>query len=91
MPREQLKRALSALQQELESNEQMGPDDRAALLRTAEEIDQALERTSGGGDSDAPGPLARRVSSLIEEFETSHPQFAEILRNVSESLANLGI
>ncbi|MBW2380077.1 MAG: DUF4404 family protein, partial [Deltaproteobacteria bacterium] len=33
----------------------------------------------------------RRISALIENFETSHPKFAEILSSVSESLANLGI
>jgi len=35
--------------------------------------------------------LSKRVTALIEEFETSYPKFADILRSVSESLANLGI
>jgi hypothetical protein len=91
MPREQLKNALGALHQELESSEQIGADDRDALLGAMREIREALDRADTGNKPAAEGPLSRRVSSLIEKFETSHPKFAEILGSVSESLANLGI
>ena len=60
------------------------------LLEAAREIQDALAQ--GAGPSEPPeGPLSGRVSTMIEDFETSHPRFAEILRSVSEALANLGI
>jgi hypothetical protein len=90
MPRQQLQEALTALHDELEAGHEIGADDRQALLKAAHEIQEAL---AGGGEREPSegGALSGRVSSLIEGFETSHPKFADILRSVSEALANLGI
>lgn len=85
MPRQQLKDALRALHDELESDQEIQAEDREALLRAANEIQEALTRD----DVEPPEEetLSGRVSALIEE----HPKFAETLRTVSEALANLGI
>jgi hypothetical protein len=91
MPRRELNEALGALRQELESGDQIGPDDREALVQAMQEIHEALGEAEAGDEPAAGGPLSRRISALIEDFETSHPKFAEILSSVSESLANLGI
>ncbi len=91
MPRQELKQALSALRQELESEEQIGPEDRDALVRAMQEIHEALDQAEPGDEPATGGALSARVSALIEQFETSHPKFAKILSSVSESLANLGI
>jgi hypothetical protein len=91
MPRQQLNEALGALRQELESGEEIGPDDREALVRAMQEIHEALGEAKTGDKAAPGGPLSGRISALIEDFETSHPKFAEILSSVSESLANLGI
>jgi hypothetical protein len=91
MPRQELKDALGALRQELDSGEQIGPDDREALVQAMQEIHEALDQADAGDEPPVGGPLSRRISALIEDFETSHPKFAEILSSVSESLANLGI
>ena len=91
MPRQQLQEALGTLHQELESNEQIGTDDREALLQAMREIQEALSRADTEDEPAEGGALSRRITALIEDFETSHPKFAEILRSVSESLANLGI
>ena len=89
MPRQQLQEALDALHEELEAGHEIGDDDRQALLRAAREIQDALQQDA---PSEPPeGPLSGRVSTMIEDFEVSHPRFAEILRSVSEALANLGI
>lgn len=90
MATQQLKDALDALHRELESGE-VAPEDREALLQAAREIQEAVAQTNPASAEPEAGPLSRRVSSLIEELETSHPRFAEILGNVSEALANLGI
>jgi hypothetical protein len=89
MPREQLKEALGALHEELEAGGELAEEDRAALLKAVEEIRQALAADERPSSDDAP--LSGRVSAMIEEFEATHPKFAEILSNVSEALANLGI
>jgi hypothetical protein len=91
MPRRQLNEALETLHQELEASEQLEDADREALLETMREIQQALHRDDVEGEPRSGGPLSKRISALIEDFETSHPRFAEILSSVSESLANLGI
>lgn len=91
MPRRQLKQALGALHRELESGATIGPDDRAALQQAIREIHDALQRTETESQTEREAPLSKRVSELIESLETSHPRFAEVLRSVSESLANLGI
>ena len=91
MPRQQLSEALEALHRELESTEELGPEDRDALVRAMREIHEALDRSDAEDEPPTGGPLSRRISALIEDLETSHPRFAEILSNVSESLANLGI
>jgi SpoVK/Ycf46/Vps4 family AAA+-type ATPase len=91
MPRQQLNRALAALHQELESGAEIEAEDREALLQAVREIEDALSQGEPGNEPPAGGPLSRRITALIEDFETSHPKFAEILSSVSESLANLGI
>ncbi len=91
MPRQQLNQALVALRRELESGAKIETEDREALLQAAREIEEALDRAEPGEKPAEGGPLSRRITALIEDFETSHPKFAEILSSVSESLANLGI
>jgi uncharacterized protein with von Willebrand factor type A (vWA) domain len=91
MPRQQLHQALEALREALDSDEQIEPAGRKALLEAAEEIHEALERADSGSKRSREEPLSGRVSTMIGDFEASHPRFAEILRSLSESLANLGI
>ncbi len=91
MPRQQLNRALVALHRELESGAAIEAEDREALLQAVREIEEALSHDEPGDRPGEGGPLSKRMTELIEDFEASYPQFTEILRSVSESLANLGI
>ena len=91
MARRQLNEALETLHSELEASEQLEDADREALLETMREIQGALHRDDAEREPTSGGSLSKRISALIEDFETSHPRFAEILSSVSESLANLGI
>ncbi len=90
MPRERLQQALDALHEQLESTEELGTQDREALIEAMEDIRKALSAGTPEAAS-SEGILSRRVYALIEDLESAHPKFADILRNVSESLANLGI
>jgi len=90
MPRRRLQQALDALHKQLDATEELGEQDRAALVETMEEIRDALAR----GEEEplvTEGALGRRVYAMIDDFDNSHPKFAQLLRNLSESLANLGI
>ena len=90
MPRKRLQDALDALHEQLESTEELGAQDREALLEAMEDIGKALS-VGTPEPASSEGALSRRVYALIEDLESSHPKFADMLRNVSESLANLGI
>jgi hypothetical protein len=90
MPRKRLQEALDALHEQLDSTEELGAEDREALIEAMQDIRSALSPS----DAKPPTPdgvLGERVYALIEDLESSHPKFAEVLRNLSESLANLGI
>jgi hypothetical protein len=90
MPRQRLQQVLEALHEELESTEELEREDRDALLGAMQEIREALH---AGGRMSRPreGILSDRVVALVEDLESSHPKLAGLLRNLSESLANLGI
>jgi hypothetical protein len=90
MPRQQLQTALDALHKELDAGHAIGEEDRQALLQAAKEIQDALAEGDAPGDG-SEGALSGRVSTMIEDFEVSHPRFAETLRTLSEALSNLGI
>lgn len=89
MPGKQLQQTLDALHQQLESTDELGGEDRAALAAAIEDIRSAL--SSSDTEPPAEGALGRHILALIEDLETSHPKLADMLRNLSESLANLGI
>ena len=89
MPRKQLQEALDALHEQLGSTEDLGAEDREALVGAMNDIRNALSPDDSAPLAD--GVVSGRIYALIEDLETSHPKFADILRNVSESLANLGI
>ena len=89
MPRKQLQEALDALHEQLESTEELGAEDREALVGAMNDIRNALSPDDSAPLAD--GVVSGRIYALIEDLESSHPKFADILRNVSESLANLGI
>ncbi len=93
MPQEQLQRALTELHEQLGTAETLSDQDRAALVGALKEIQEALERTSDVPASPESGDagLRDRLYGLVEELESAHPKLAEVLHNVSESLANLGI
>ena len=90
MPRKQLQEALSSLHQQLDSTETLEPEDREALLAAMDDIRAALA-AEAPVDATPEGSLSGRVYGMIEDLETAHPKLADLLRNVSESLANLGI
>ena len=90
MPRKQLQEALSSLHEQLESTEALEPEEREALLAAMEDIRAALA-VGAPATATPEGSLSGRVYAMIEDLETAHPKLADLLRNLSESLANLGI
>jgi hypothetical protein len=92
MPREELKRTLESLHEELSRTAEIGPEVRKLLTDVAGDIEQALqqepaETDSGGEDSG----LIDRVNDLGSHFEEQHPKLAQIIGRIADGLSQLGI
>lgn len=90
MARQRLQQVLEALHEQLDSTEELEAEDRDALLQAMQEIRETLEVEDPVARPEE-GALSGRVVALVEDLESSHPTLAGLLRNLSESLANLGI
>ena len=83
-----LQQQLQELRDQLAQQPPLSDDDRAALAALLEEIDQQLTRTSINPPDTS---LVDGVNLAVERFEVEHPTVAGTLRNILQSLANMGI
>ena len=83
-----LQQQLQELRDQLAQQPPLSDDDRAALAALLEEIDQQLTRTSINPPDTS---LVDSVNLAVERFEVEHPTVAGTLRNILQSLANMGI
>ncbi len=86
MPEKALKAHLEELRTELEQAESLDADTRRTLAELADSIEKVLSDRAGAHES-----LQDRIESTTLEFEARHPGFAQILSQVSDTLAKLGI
>ena len=83
-----LQQQLQELREQLAQQPPLSDDDRAALAALLEEIDQQLARSH---NTPADTSLVAGVNLAVERFEVEHPTVAGTLRNILQSLANMGI
>ncbi|MDZ7887722.1 MAG: DUF4404 family protein [Pseudomonas sp.] len=83
-----LQQQLQELRDQLAQQPPLSDDDRAALAALLEEIDQQLTRSSINPPDTS---LVDGVNLAVERFEVEHPTVAGTLRNILQSLANMGI
>lgn len=83
-----LQQQLQELRDQLAQQPPLSDDDRAALAALLEEIDQQLTRSSINPPDTS---LVDGVNLAVERFEVEHPTVAGTLRNIVQSLANMGI
>jgi len=83
-----LQQQLQELRDQLAQQPPLSDDDRAALAALLEDIDQQLTRSSINPPDTS---LVDGVNLAVERFEVEHPTVAGTLRNILQSLANMGI
>ena len=83
-----LQQQLQELREQLAQQPPLSDDDRAALAALLEEIDQQLARSH---NTPADTSLVDGVNLAVERFEVEHPTVAGTLRNILQSLTNMGI
>lgn len=85
---ERLSQHLLQLRAEIATDTPLDAEDRAALLELMQEIDLKLAKELA---SDPDATLVDGVNLAVERFESQHPTLTGTLRNILQSLANMGI
>jgi hypothetical protein len=85
---ERLQQQLQQLREQLAQDPPLSSEERAALLELMHEIDLRLAQEMA---SEPNASLVDGVNLAVERFEASHPTLAGTLRNIMQSLANMGI
>lgn len=85
---EHLQKNLLQLREQLAEDTPLDAEDRAALLELMQEIDLKLAKELA---SDPDATLVDGVNLAVERFESQHPTLAGTLRNILQSLSNMGI
>lgn len=88
MPAQQLQQQLETLRNQLAEEPPLNEEDRAALYVLTQEIELQLARHAASAPD---ATLVDGVNLAVERFEVSHPTLTGTLRNILQSLANMGI
>ncbi|MFJ7796069.1 DUF4404 family protein [Pseudomonas sp. NPDC096950] len=87
MPARELQEQLNTLREQLEQNPPLNEDERQNLHDLMQQIELELELETKTKDSN----LADGVNLAVERFELEHPAIAGTLRNIVQTLGNIGI
>ncbi|MGV8842718.1 MAG: DUF4404 family protein [Pseudomonas sp.] len=88
MPAQQLQQQLEILRNQLAEEPPLSEEDRASLYVLTQEIEAQLARNAAAAPD---ATLVDGVNLAVERFEASHPTLTGTLRNILQSLANMGI
>ena len=83
-----LQQQLQELRNQLAQKPSLSDAERAELSALMQEIDQQLAL---GASNKPSASLTDGVNLAVERFEAEHPTLAATLRNIVQSLANMGI
>ncbi len=86
---QKLESTIRELENELNAIESLDSDTRRMLEETLGEIQAALRNKSTTSSSEEP--IGNRLQTVMQEFETTHPNLTGILARVIDSLAQMGI
>ncbi|MGV8918508.1 MAG: DUF4404 family protein [Pseudomonas sp.] len=89
MPARELQDQLNALREQLEQNPPLSESERENLHELMQQIEDKIKLESITRDQDAS--LADGVNLAVERFELEHPAIAVTLRNIVQTLGNIGI
>ena len=88
MPTNRLQQQLEELRDQLAADQPLSEEERASLYLLVQEIEAQLARHAAAAPD---ATLVDGVNLAVERFEASHPTLAGTLRNIMQSLANMGI
>jgi hypothetical protein len=88
MPANRLQQQLEELRNQLAQDLPLTEEERASLYVLTQEIELQLARQAAAAPD---ASLIDGVNLAVERFEVSHPTLAGTLRNILQSLANMGI
>jgi hypothetical protein len=83
-----LHQQLQQLRDQLANNPPLDDEERASLMALLREIESNLSNIPEQQHNDS---LVDGVNLAIDRFELSHPTLTATLRNILQSLANMGI
>jgi hypothetical protein len=87
MPARELQEQLNTLREHLEQNPPLSEAERANLQDLMQQIELELKLEKATQDTS----LADGVNLAVERFELEHPAIAGTLRNIVQTLGNIGI
>ncbi|WP_372438003.1 DUF4404 family protein [Pseudomonas chlororaphis subsp. aureofaciens] len=87
MPARELQEQLNTLREQLEQNPPLSEAERANLQELMQQIELELKLENAIQDTS----LADGVNLAVERFELEHPAIAGTLRNIVQTLGNMGI
>ncbi|MCD5983726.1 MULTISPECIES: DUF4404 family protein [Pseudomonas] len=88
MPARELQEQLNTLREQLEQNPPLSEDERGNLHELMAQIQARIELENATHEDPS---LADGVNLAVERFEVDHPTIAGTLRNVLQTLGNIGI
>ncbi|TBU85672.1 DUF4404 family protein [Phytopseudomonas dryadis] len=88
MPANRLQQQLEELRKELVQNPPLSEEERESLSILARDIELQL---AAQPVTTPDATLVDGINLAVERFEVSHPTLAGSLRNIMQSLANMGI
>lgn len=92
MPEQQLRAQLEALQQTLDDPEfDLSTEERRSLEELANNLEARLLVSEANEESVADPSLADGINLLVEDFAERYPTLSATLRNVVQTLSNMGI
>ncbi|MBW3503767.1 MULTISPECIES: DUF4404 family protein [unclassified Pseudomonas] len=87
MPARDLQEQLNTLREQLEQNPPLTQEEREHLVQLSTQIQAQIDIEKATNDTS----LADSVNLAVERFEVEHPTLAVTLRNIVQTLGNIGI
>lgn len=87
MPARELQDQLDELREQLDKNQTLSLEEREDMRALMEQIRARMELENATADNS----VADNVNLAVERFEVDHPGVAGALRNIVQTLGNIGI
>ena len=90
MQNDALLKTLERLHRDLSSADQVDPEAESLLRAVTDDIHRLLDDQQESPQEDS-NSLSAKLQSLMQSWESDHPQIAGLIGKTAEALANLGI